>query len=35
LLAHFSNNGPEGTTAITGTLGSINAIGPCFISPAA
>jgi hypothetical protein len=35
LLAVFSNKGPEGQRAITGTSSSISAIGPCFISPAA
>ena len=33
--AVFSNSGPDGTMAITGTSLSISAIGPCFISPAA
>jgi hypothetical protein len=33
--AVFSNSGPEGHSAITGTAASISAIGPCFISPAA
>ena len=35
LDAVFSNSGPEGTIAMTGTFGSIKAMGPCFISPAA
>ena len=35
LLAVFSKSGPEGQSAITGTLLSISAMGPCFISPAA
>ena len=35
LLTVFSNSGPDGASTITGTLSSISAIGPCFISPAA
>ena len=31
----FSNSGPDGARTIIGTLSSISAIGPCFISPAA
>ena len=35
LEAVFSNNGPEGAQTMTGTVSSMSAIGPCFISPAA
>ena len=35
LDADFSNSGPDGTMAMTGTSLSMRAMGPCFISPAA
>ena len=35
LLAVLSNKRSDGATNTTGTLSSISAIGPCFISPAA